>query len=66
MSNNTNNQTNTNSTTKEEEANAFVELANTVAQIGLYKPKQVPKTPDEYPTATQLKKKWQLERRGKV
>lgn len=56
----------TNTTTKEEEANAFAELADTVAQIGSYKPKEVPKTPNEYPTAPQLKKKWKLGRSGKV
>lgn len=38
------------------------DLSAAVKQMGQYKPKQVPQTSEEYPTATQLKKKWRLER----
>ncbi len=37
------------------------DLKAIIQQIGLYKPKQAPKTPEEYPNATELKKKWRLE-----
>ncbi len=36
---------------------------NDLKAIIQHKPKQAPKTPDEYPNATELKKRWRLERR---